>query len=260
MKGRIQAEFMTLRDTARDVAEKVELIRKDVTLSTEGKNRKIQPLEEKLRDAIKETRKKLARLKAEVWTTVAAQIEVTRSGEVKVDYGKVLYHFTKAMALPEDRRGFAEAWADFKAAAEVLDADMLRGVVDALPTRWPSLAEAQKVILNEVRAALVPSRFDVLPRAKRRAEGLLEMIQFVDDFSQSVERHMPDASALLMIARTASEGYARHYGDSTKEDGGATPERKSLPVLLVELNIPENPFAPVPPPPVGTIVNVAAGE
>lgn len=258
MKNKIQSQFMGLRDTAREIAEKIEAVKKDVLLSAEGKNRKIAPLERQLRDTVLATQKELDRLKSEVWTEVASQISTAKGEEAKVSYDKVAYFFTKTMALPDDRRGFYEAWNELRAAAETLDFDMLRAVVDAMVIRWPQLADGQKGILNEIRAALLPARFDVLPRGKKRAEYLFGIIQFVRDFSESIWRHTPNGN-LVMITRTAGEGYARHYGDSGKEDDAVTPVRKPLHVLLIELDIPENPFK-LEPVVGGTVINVKTAE
>lgn len=258
MKNKIQSQFMGLRDAAREIAEKIEAVKKDVLLSAEGKNRKIAPLERQLRDAVLATQKELDRLKSDVWTEVASQISTAKGEEVEVDYEKVSYHFTRTMALPDDRRGFYEAWGEFRAAAETLDFDVLRAVVDAMVIRWPSLADGQKKILSEVRAALLPARFDVLPRAKKRAEYLFQMIQFVRDFSESIWRHTPNGN-LGMITRTAGEGFALHYDGSGKEDDAATPPRKPLHVLLIEMDIPENPLKPEPVA-AGTVLSAKAAE
>ena len=258
MKNKIQSQFMGLRDAARETAEKIEAVKKDVLLSAEGKNRKIAPLERQLRDAVLATQKELDRLKSDVWTEVASQISTAKGEEAKVSYDKVSYFFTKTMALPADSRGFLEGWNELRAAAGVLDVDMLRGVTDALPVRWPALAEQQRKVLGEIRAALLPARFDVLPRAKKRAEYLFQMIQFVRDFSESIWRHTPNGN-LGMILRTASEGFALHYGDTGKGDDAATPARKPLHVLLIELDIPENPFQPEPVA-AGTVLSAKAAE
>lgn len=239
MKSELMEKLYAVKEIAQKNSEKIASIRQDRNLSEEGKNAAIDPLVDGIKQAAKDTRNKLAYMRGQVIGDVGAAVAARSNMSDTGNYAKSAYFFQKMQALPEDVRGFSQAWSAFKAAADVGDADALRGVVDALEVRWPAYADAQSDTLDAVKDALLPAGDLGIVNAKARSKALLELVDFAESAAENAALHTDEPNIMSNILTHA---LVRLSDFEHKEP--VPKERQTLSRVLLGLEIPEQPFAP----------------
>ncbi|MEA4951958.1 hypothetical protein SDC9_79520 [bioreactor metagenome] len=192
MKAELMEKLHALKVKNRETQEKVNAIKQDRLLSEEGKAAALAPLAGSTKEAIKETRNKLAYMRGSAIGDVGAAIASRRDRPDTGNYAKSAYHFQRLQALPQDMRGFNRAWETFKSAADMGDVDILRASIDAMETRWPEYAEQSGPIIEKVKNALLPEGDTAVINAKARTKALLEMVSFAEAAAEHASLHPDD--------------------------------------------------------------------
>ncbi len=239
MKSELMEKLFALKEVSQKNTEKIAAIRQDRNLSEEGKKNAIAPLAEGIKQAAKETRNKLAYMRGQCIGDVSAAVAARSNMPDTGNYAKSAYFFQRIQALPEDVRGFSRAWSAFKAAADVGDADALRGIIDAMEARWPAYADPYKEIIGQVKDALLPAADVGIANAKARSKALLELVDFAEGAAENAALHTDEPGIMESILTRA---LVRLSDFEYKEP--VPKERQSLSRVLLGLNIPENPMEP----------------
>lgn len=239
MKSELMEKLYAVKEIAQKNSEKINAIRQDRLLSDEGKKAAIEPLMGEVHQSIKNARGKLAYMRGQVIGDVGAAVAARSNMSDTGNYAKSAYFFQKMQALPEDVRGFSQAWSAFKAAADVGDADALRGVIDALSVRWPAYAEIHADTIDTVRDALLPAGDLGIVNAKARSKALLELVDFAESAAEHAAAHADEPGIMANILTNA---LVRLSDYEYKEP--VLKERQSLSRVLLTLDIPEQPLSP----------------
>ena len=239
MKSELMEKLYTLKEIAQKNTEKINAIRQDRNLSEEGKSAAITPLVDGIKQAAKDTRNKLAYMRGQCIGDVGAAVAARSNMSGVENYAKSAYFFQKTRVLPEDVRGFSQAWSAFKAAADVGDADALRGVIDAMEARWPAYADSYKEIIGQVKDALLPAGDLGIANAKARSKALLELVDFCEGAAENAALHTDEPGIMESILTRA---LVRLSDFEYKEP--VPKERQPLSRVLLGLNIPEHALEP----------------
>ena len=239
MKSEFMEKLHALKEIAQKNTEKINAIRQDRNLSEEGKKAAITPLVDGIKQAAKDTRNKLAYMRGQCIGDVGAAVAARSNMNDAGNYAKSAYFFQRMQALPEDVRGFSQAWSAFKQAADVGDADALRGVLDAMEARWPAYADSYKEIIGQVKDALLPAGDLGIVNAKARSKALLELVDFAESAAEHAAAHTDEPGIMESILTRA---LVRLSDYEYKEP--VPKERQTLSRVLLGLNIPESPMEP----------------
>ena len=239
MKSELMEKLYALKEVAQKNTEKINAIRQDRNLSEEGKKAAISPLVDGIKQAAKDTRNKLAYMRGQCIGDVGAAVAARSNMNDAGNYAKSAYFFQRMQALPEDVRGFSQAWSAFKQSADVGDADALRGVLDAMEARWPAYADSYKEIIGQVKDALLPAGDLGIVNAKARSKALLELVDFAEGAAENAALHTDEPGVMESILTRA---LVRLSDFEYKEP--VPKERQPLSRVLLGLNIPEHALEP----------------
>lgn len=239
MKSELMEKLYALKEIAQKNSEKINSIRQDRRLSDEGKREAIEPLHAELKQTATDTRNKLAYMRGQCIGDVGAAVAARSNMGDTGNYAKSAYHFQRLQALPGDMRGFHQAWNEFKQAAEVGDADILRAVTDAMAVRWPEYADRCSEIVGKVKDALLPAGDTAIVNAKARSKALLELVDFAEGAAENAALHTDEPGVMESILTRA---LVRLSDFEYKEP--VPKERQPLSRVLLGLNIPEHALEP----------------
>lgn len=239
MKSELMEKLYALKEIAQKNSEKINSIRQDRRLSDEGKREAIEPLHAELKQTATDTRNKLAYMRGQCIGDVGAAVAARSNMGDTGNYAKSAYHFQRLQALPGDMRGFHQAWNEFKQAAEVGDADILRAVTDAMAVRWPEYADRCSEIVGKVKDALLPAGDTAIVNAKARSKALLELVDFCESAAEHAALHTnePDVMDGILV-----RALVKLSDFEFSEPKGI--EREPLHRALLKLDIPDSPFEP----------------